>query len=36
MANIQAADINNLQNRIALVYGEGSGQNGYGQTLASS
>ena len=36
MANIQAADINNLQNRIALIYGIGSGQSGYGQSLTSS
>jgi len=36
MASIQAADINNLQNRIALIYGTGSGQSGYGQVLASS
>ena len=36
MANITAARINNLQNRISLIYGLGAGQNGYGQTLASS
>lgn len=36
MADITAARINNLQNRIALVYGNGSGTNGYGQSLSSS
>jgi len=36
MANITAARINNLQNRISLIHGQGAGQNGYGQTLASS
>ena len=36
MANITAARINNLQNRISLVYGQGAGQSGYGQTLVSS
>ena len=36
MADITAARINNLQNRIALVFGNGSGTNGYGQALTSS
>lgn len=36
MSEITAARINNLQNRIALIYGDGSGTNGYGQTLTSS
>jgi len=36
MANITAARINNLQNRISLIYGQGAGQSGYGQTLASA
>lgn len=36
MAEITAARINNLQNRIALIHGTGAGQNGYGQSLASS
>jgi len=36
MANITAARINNLQNRISLIYGQGAGQSGYGQTLSSS
>ena len=36
MANITAARLNNLQNRISLIYGQGSGQNGYGQTPLSS
>ena len=36
MADITAARINNLQNRISLVYGQGAGQSGYGQTLVSS
>lgn len=36
MAEINAARINNLQSRIALILGDGSGQSGYGQTLSSS
>jgi hypothetical protein len=36
MAEITAARINNLQSRIELILGTGSGQNGYGQTLESS
>lgn len=36
MANITAARLNNLQNRISLIYGQGSGQSGYGQTTLSS
>lgn len=36
MADITAARINNLQSRIELILGVGSGQNGYGQTLTSS
>ena len=36
MALITAARINNLQSRIALVLGNGAGENGYGQTLLSS
>jgi hypothetical protein len=36
MADITAARINNLQSSIALILGNGSGQNGYGQTVAST
>lgn len=36
MADITAARINNLQSSIALILGNGSGQNGYGQSIASS
>lgn len=36
MADITAARLNNLQSRIALILGIGSGSSGYGQTLASS
>jgi len=36
MAEITAARINNLQSRIELVLGNGSGQTGYGQTLEST
>jgi len=36
MADITAARINNLQSSIALILGNGSGQNGYGQTVTSS
>jgi len=36
MANITANRINELQTRIANILGTGSGQSGYGQTLASS
>ena len=36
MADITAARLNNLQSRIALILGTGSGSSGYGQTLASS
>lgn len=36
MADISAARLNNLQSRLELVLGNGSGQNGYGQTLLSS
>ena len=35
MADITAARINNLQSRIALILGTGSGQNGYGQSVTS-
>jgi len=35
MADITAARINNLQSSIALILGNGSGQNGYGQTVTS-
>ena len=35
MAEITAARINNLQSSIALILGNGSGQNGYGQTVTS-
>ena len=33
---ITAARINNLQSRIELILGSGSGQNGYGQSLSSA
>jgi hypothetical protein len=36
MADITAARLNNLQSRIALILGTGSGTSGYGQTLVSS
>ena len=36
MADITAARLNNLQSRIALILGTGSGSSGYGQSLASS
>jgi hypothetical protein len=36
MANITAARLNNLQSRIALILGPGSGTSGYGQTVVSS
>ena len=36
MADITAARLNNLQSRVALILGTGSGDSGYGQTLASS
>jgi hypothetical protein len=36
MADITAARINNLQSSIALILGNGSGQNGYGQTVTST
>jgi hypothetical protein len=36
MSEITAARINNLQNRIALIFGNGAGQNGYGQVLTSN
>jgi len=36
MADITAARINNLQSRVELILGTGSGQNGYGQTLSSN
>ena len=36
MADITAARLNNLQSRIALILGTGSGSSGYGQTLASA
>lgn len=35
MADITAARINNLQSSIGLILGNGSGQNGYGQTVTS-
>ena len=35
MADITAARHNSLQSRIALIYGSGAGQNGYGQALQS-
>lgn len=35
MVDVTAARHNNLQSRIALILGEGAGQNGYGQTLTS-
>lgn len=35
MAEITAARLNNLQARIELILGNGAGQNGYGQTIAS-
>ena len=35
MADITAARINNLQSSIALILGDGSGQNGYGQVVTS-
>jgi len=35
MADITAARINNLQSSIALILGNGSGQNGYGQVVTS-
>ncbi len=35
MADITAARINNLQSSISLILGNGSGQNGYGQVVAS-
>ena len=34
MADITAARLNNLQSRVALILGTGSGDSGYGQTLA--
>jgi hypothetical protein len=36
MADISAARLNNLQSRLALILGNGSGQSGYGQSLLSS
>ena len=36
MADITAARINNLQSSIALILGNGSGQNGYGQIVTST
>ena len=36
MADITAARINNLQSSISLILGNGSGQNGYGQTVVST
>jgi hypothetical protein len=36
MADITAARLNNLQSRIALILGTGSGTSGYGQTVVSS
>ena len=36
MADITAARLNNLQARIALILGVGSGTSGYGQTVSSS
>jgi hypothetical protein len=35
MIDVTAARHNNLQSRIALILGNGAGQNGYGQTLSS-
>jgi len=35
MSDITAARINNLQSSISLILGNGSGQNGYGQTVTS-
>lgn len=35
MVDVTSARHNNLQSRIALILGEGAGQNGYGQTVAS-
>ena len=36
MTIIDAARFNNLQSRIELIFGNGAGQNGYGQTLSSA
>ena len=36
MTIINAARFNNLQSRIELIFGNGAGQNGYGQTLSSA
>jgi hypothetical protein len=36
MAEITAARLNNLQSRIELILGNGAGQNGYGQLIASA
>lgn len=36
MADITAARLNNLQSRIELILGQGSGTSGYGQTVTSS
>ena len=36
MADITAARLNNLQSRIELILGTGSGTNGYGQAISSS
>jgi hypothetical protein len=36
MAIIDSARFNNLQSRIELILGNGAGQNGYGQSLASA
>jgi len=36
MAIIDSARFNNLQSRIELILGNGAGQNGYGQTVASA
>jgi len=35
MADVSAERLNNLQGRLALILGNGAGQNGYGQTLES-
>jgi hypothetical protein len=35
MTEITAARLNNLQARVELILGNGAGQNGYGQTIAS-
>ncbi len=35
MSDISAARLNNLQSRLELILGNGSGQSGYGQTLLS-